>query len=328
MNPYLIARKIIQAVVLVVLTVILVYVIYRLMPGNPAELFLFSAKSKNISPAVQQHILESLGLAGGKWNFENFLIYLRDMFTFNFGYDYFQQQSVLQIIEYRMPYTLFLLGTAAAFSFIIGLPVGILATWFRGKKKEAAINTSSLILSSIPFFILGVLVYIYFVAYLKMFPVTSNFDFADLGQLYNPQILIYVLQRIALPLITLIIVEAAGHVLTMRAAMVSILGEDFITTARAKGVPEGKIMFRHAARNAMIPVSTRMALEFALLTSGAVIVEIIFSYPGIGNQLFQATLLSDYPLSEGALFIIALVVISAYSIIDFVHAWLDPRISL
>ncbi len=328
MNPYLVARKIIQAVVLIVLTVVLVYIIYRLMPGNPAELFLFSAKQKNISPAVQQHILASLGLAGGKWNFENFLIYLRDMFTFNFGYDYFQQQSVLQIIEYRMPFTLFLLGTAAVFSFIIGLPVGILATWFRGKKKEAAINTTSLILSSIPFFILGVLVYIYFVAYLKLFPVTASFDFADLGQLYNPQVLGYVLQRIALPLLSLIVVEAAAHVLTMRAAMVSILGEDFITTARAKGVPEGRIMFRHAARNAMIPVSTRMALEFALLTSGAVIVEIIFSYPGIGNQLFQATLLADYPLSEGALFIIALVVIITYSIIDFVHAWLDPRISL
>lgn len=328
MNPYLIARKIVQAVILIVLTVVLVYVIYRLMPGNPAELFLFSAKSKSVSQAEQQQILARLGLAGGKWNFANFLIYLRDMFTFNFGYDYFQQSSVLQIIEYRMPYTIFLLGTAAVFSFIVGLPVGILATWFRGKKKEAAINTGSLVLSSIPYFILGVLIYIYFVAYLRWFPVTSSFTFDNLYHLYNPSVLASVLLKIALPLVSLIVVEAAAHVLTMRAAMVSILGEDFITTARAKGVPEGRIMFRHAARNAMIPVSTRMALEFALLTSGAVIVEIIFSYPGIGNELFQATLLSDYSLSEGALYVIALVVIAAYSIIDFIHAWLDPRISI
>ncbi len=328
MNPYLIARKIIQATVLIILTVVLVYVIYRLMPGDPAALFLFSAKSKGASPAEQQRILISLGLAGGKWNFENFLIYLKDMFTFNFGFDFYQQQSVLQILEYRMPFTLFLLGTAAVVSFIVGLPVGIVATWFRGKRREAAINTVSLILSSIPFFILGILVYVYFVAYLRLFPVTSSFNIHELSYLYEPNVLMYVLGRIALPLITLIVVESAAHALTMRASMVSILGEDFITTARAKGVPEGRIMFHHAARNAMIPVSTRMALEFALLTSGAVIVEIIFSYPGVGNVLFQATLLEDYPLSEAALFVIALVVIAAYSIIDFIHAWLDPRVSV
>lgn len=328
MNPYLIGRKIIQAVILIILTVVFVYIIFRLMPGNPAELFLFGAKQKGISPAQQKQILNSLGLSGGKWNFKNFLIYLRDMFTFNFGKDYFQQASVSQIISTRMPYTLFLLGTAAVLSFIVGLPVGIMATWFRGKKKEAAINTTSLILNSIPFFILGALVYIYFVAYLKIFPVTSSFNLNDLYRFYEPSVLAYLFSRIALPLITLLIIEAAGHALTMRAAMVSILGEDFITTARAKGVPEGRIMFRHAARNAMIPVSTRMALEFALLTSGAVIVEIIFSIPGIGNALFQATLQEDYPLSEAALFLIAITVIVAYSIIDFIHAWLDPRISL
>ncbi|MEM2058975.1 MAG: ABC transporter permease, partial [Thermoproteota archaeon] len=141
----------------------------------------------------------------------------------------------------------------------------------------------------------------------------------------NPLGVIYYL---FLPLVTLIVIEGASHLLTTRAAMVSTLGEDFIMTARAKGVREGNIMFHHAARNAMIPISTRMALELALLMSGAVVVEIIFSYPGIGHLLYNATLELDYPLAEGALFIISLVTIITYSLVDFIHAWLDPRIKL
>ncbi|MBX8638695.1 MAG: ABC transporter permease, partial [Thermoplasmata archaeon] len=159
------------------------------------------------------------------------------------------------------------------------------------------------------------------------FPVTSGFSPSYFHQ-FTFASFEYILYKMSLPLISLVVVELAAHVLTMRAAMVSVLGEDYIATARAKGVPERTIMFHHAARNAMIPVSTRMALEFALLTSGAVIVEIIFSWPGIGHKLYEATLTEDYPLSEGALFVISIIVIIAYSIIDFIHAWLDPRISL
>jgi len=135
-----------------------------------------------------------------------------------------------------------------------------------------------------------------------------------------------VLRTIAIPLVSLFLIGAAGHLITMRATMVSILGEDFITTARAKGVKEKDILRKHAARNALIPVSTRMALEFALILSGALIVDIIFTYPGIGFYLYEATLKEDYPLIEAATFMISVITIFAYLIIDYVHAWLDPRI--
>ncbi len=327
MNPYLMARKAIQIVVLTVLMAVILFVIFRLMPGNPAELFLIGAKGKNLSKHELAAIEASLGLSGGKWNFDNFLIYMKDMFTFNFGYDYYRQESVWQVVSTAMPYTLLLLGTAAVLSFVFGLPIGIVATWVRGKRSEGLINTASLVLNSIPYFVLAILLYLYFVAYYRLFPVRSGFTSYYLTHISLSDIE-YVLYHMALPLISLIIIETAAHILTMRAAMVSVLGEDFITTARAKGVPERAIMFHHAARNAMIPVSTRMALEFALLTSGAVIVEIIFSWPGIGHKLYNATLLEDYPLSEGALFVISLIVILVYSTLDFIHAWIDPRISL
>ncbi len=327
MNPYLIARKVVQVVSLVLLMAVLLYVIFRLMPGNPVDIFLASAKHTNATAAEKQALLAQLGLQGGKWSVTGFERYMVDMFTLNFGYDYFRQTPVWTLLATALPYTLILLGSATAISYAVGLPLGVVATSARGKASEGAIVTSGLILNSIPYFILAVLLYLYFVIYDPIAPVRATFPLSDLTQLTAAH-LTTVVMNLALPITTLAVIEAAANLLTMRAAMVSVLGEDFILTARAKGVPEGSIMFRHAARNAMIPVSTRMALEFALIASGAVITEIIYSYPGVGYLIFYAIQNLDYPLAEGALFIISLIVILTYSTLDFIHAWLDPRIRL
>lgn len=327
MNPYLIVRKVIQDAILVVLMAVVLFVVYRLMPGNPAELLLFGAKKAGLSPQRLLAVEAQLGLLGGKWNFANFIIYMKDMFTFNFGYDYFRSLSVWAIIESALPFTLLLFGFAAVVSFLIGIPLGILTSWFRGTKKEGSLVSSGTILNAIPFFVLAILLIVYFAAKYPVFPVRSSFPLTYITQPSIPHIekIIYYM---ALPTITLVVIEAAGHLLTTRAAMVGTLGEDFIMTAKAKGVTQGNIMFHHAARNAMIPISTRMALEFALLMSGAVVVEIIFSWPGMGHLLYNATLTLDYPLAEGALFVISLITIITYSMVDFIHAWLDPRIRL
>lgn len=327
MNPYLIIRKVIQDAILVVLMAVVLFVVYRLMPGNPAELLLFGAKKAGLSPQRLIAVEAQLGLIGGKWNFANFITYMKDMFTFNFGYDYFRSLSVWAIIESALPFTLLLFGFAAIVSFLIGIPLGILTSWFRGTKKEGSLVSSGTILNAIPFFVLAILLIVYFAAKYPVFPVRSSFPLTYITQPSIPHIekIIYYM---ALPTITLVVIEAAGHLLTTRAAMVGTLGEDFIMTAKAKGVTQGNIMFHHAARNAMIPISTRMALEFALLMSGAVVVEIIFSWPGMGHLLYNATLTLDYPLAEGALFVISLITIITYSLVDFIHAWLDPRIRL
>ena len=326
MNPYLIVRKVIQTVALVLLMAVILFVIFRLMPGNPAELFLIS--SRKAGSAAELAALErQLGLSGGKWNFHNFVTYMYDILTFHFGYDYYRQATVWYLISIAIPYTLLLLGTAVVLSYLIGLPLGIVTTWFRGKKTEGALVTSGLVLSSIPYFVLAIILFLYFVVKFQWAPVAAGFPLSDVvtpgwGNFVT------IIYHLALPLVTLTVIGAAGNLLVMRAAMVSILGQDFILTARAKGVTEGAIMFRHAARNAMIPVSTQMALSFALVVSGALITEIIYSYPGVGNLTYTAILDLDYPLAEGAFFIISLITILAYAGIDFIHAWLDPRISI
>ena len=324
MNAFVAVRKLIQGVVLLFLVAIIIFVIFRLMPGNPADLILLSLKSKP-TLAQKQALLQQFGLQNGKWSYQAFTTFMYDMFTAHWGYDFYIGTTVSQIIFTALPYTLVLVGSAAVLGWVFGIPLGITTTRLRGRKSETAILTSSLIVSSIPYLVLAVLLYLYLVAFLHWFPVTGYFSFTELE---HPTLfsVLSVMRSIAIPLVSLFLIGAAGHLITMRATMVSILGEDFITTARAKGVREKDILRKHAARNALIPVSTRMALEFALILSGALIVDIIFSYPGIGYYLYEATLKEDYPLIEAATFMIAIVTIVAYLIVDYVHAWLDPRI--
>ena len=323
MNAFVAVRKLIQGVVLLFLVAIIIFIIFRLMPGNPADLILLSLKSKP-TLAQKQALLQQFGLQNGKWSYQAFTTFMYDMFTAHWGYDFYIGTTVSQIIFTALPYTLVLVGSAAVLGWVFGIPLGITTTRLRGRKSETAILTSSLIVSSIPYLVLAVLLYLYLVAFLHWFPVTGYFSFTELE---HPTLfsVLSVMRSIAIPLVSLFLIGAAGHLITMRATMVSILGEDFITTARAKGVREKDILRKHAARNALIPVSTRMALEFALILSGALIVDIIFSYPGIGYYLYEATLKEDYPLIEAATFMIAIVTIVAYLIVDYVHAWLDPR---
>ncbi len=326
MNVYVMGRKALQGIILVVLVAIIIFIVFRLMPGNPADLFLYSLKNKPTA-AEKEHILAQLGLANGKWSYQDFVTYMSDTFTLNFGTDYFYGENVWTIISIALPYTLILVGTAAVLGWVIGIPLGITTTRLRNRKPEPVLLTGGLILSSIPYLIIAVMLFLYFIADLGWFPNPAYFEWTQLSS-PTPSSVFYVFRVLFLPLASLFVVGAAGHLITMRATMVSILGEDFITTARAKGVPEKQILRRHAARNAMIPVSTRMALEIALIVSGAILVDIVFSYPGIGYWLYEAVLHEDYPLSEAGSFMIAVISVGTYLIIDYIHAWLDPRIRI
>ncbi len=327
-DKYLLLRKIAQGASLVVAMSLIVFVIFRLMPGNPAELLIKSYTRGQLTVQQKLAIKESLGLAGGKWTLSNFDNYMYQMYTFHFGLDYTHPgRTVAGEIADALPFTLILIGTTAILSFALGIPLGVMVSRIRGGKKEGAILTISLILTSIPYFILGVFLFLYFTVYIRAFPIKT---IIPLSYIYQPTLSsIYIIIRaMFLPFLSLLIVEATGHMITMRASMVSTLGEDHIITARAKGVPERSILRKHAARVAMIPVTTRMALELSALMSGSLIVAIIFDWPGMGPLLYHAVLEEDYPLTEASTFIIALLTIFAYSITDYIQAWLDPRIQI
>ncbi|WP_337860637.1 ABC transporter permease [Ferroplasma sp.] len=329
MNPFIIVRKVIQSVVLVLFVVVILYVLLRLMPGNPAELYIHSLRHP--TPTAIHAIYKEYGInPNNKFSLTEFIIYFKDMFTFHFGVSLSNlNDPVISLIDAALPYTLIIFGVAAVGSFIIGIPLGILTAFIRGKKSEAPIITGATILNSIPFFAMAIVVYLVLVVYLPYFPTTvAHFRLAPL--LSHPTLGEFekMVHYFAMPILTIMVIEVMGHLLTMRSIMVSTLGEDYIKTAEAKGVSNSGIMLHHAARNAMVPESTRMALEFAFLMSGAVVTEIIFGVPGMGRLLYTNTLDENYTVIEAGLFILSLVVIITYSIIDFIHAWLDPRVKV
>jgi peptide/nickel transport system permease protein len=329
MNPFIVVRKVLQAVFLILFVVVILYVLLRLMPGNPAALYIHSLKHP--TPTAIAAIYKEYGInPKNKFSLTEFIIYFKDMFTFNFGVSFSDRSAtVLSLIDSALPYTLIIFGVAAVGSFIIGIPLGILTAFLRKKKPEAPIMATATILNSIPFFAMAIMVYILLVVIYPVFPTTvAHFRIAPLFS--HPTLALFdkMLYYFAMPIITILFIEVMGHLLTMRSIMVSTLGEDYIKTAKAKGVKESRIMFHHAARNAMVPESTRMALEFAFLMSGAVVTEIIFGVPGMGRLLYTNTLDENYPVIQAALFILSIIVIIAYSSIDFIHSWLDPRVKV
>jgi peptide/nickel transport system permease protein len=321
MNVYLLIRKIFQALSLVLIMTVITFVVFRLMPGNPG-LFAERGLPKTLNAKAREAYLASLGLQNGKFSLVDFETYLYQMFTFHWGKDLLHPgQTVYGEIAAALPYTMVLIVSTALLSFALGIPLGIFVTRLRGTKKEGGILTGSLILNSVPYFIIGILMWLYIGLYLRWLPFNANvtLSFSNIPE---------ILKAMAMPFISLLIIETTGHMITMRAAMVSTLGEDHITTARAKGVPEHSILRKHAARIAVIPVTTRLALQISFLISGSLIVAIIFNWPGMGPLLYNAVIQEDYPLSEASTFVISLLTILSYSLVDYIHAWLDPRIKV
>jgi peptide/nickel transport system permease protein len=327
MNVFIAVRKAVQAVVMVLFVVVILYIALRLMPGNPAALFIHSLRHPN--PTTIAAIYKKYGInPNNKFALSAFIIYFKDMFTFHFGYSFTNfSDPVISLINNALPYTLIIFGVAAVGSFILGIPLGIVTAFIRGKKAEHPILAAATILNSIPFFAMAIVFYLLFIVIFPYFPTTvAHFRLAALfahPTIHNFMLMIH---YFALPILVIMAIEVMGHLLTMRSIMVSTLGEDYIKTAEAKGVSKSGIMFHHAARNAMVPESTRMALEFAFLMSGAVVTEIIFGVPGMGRLIYTNTLDENYPVIQAALFILAIVVIITYESVDFIHMWLDPRV--
>ena len=225
--------------------------------------------------------------------------------------------------------TLLLFGTATILSVLIGIGGGVLLAWFRGSRGELAAIVSSLFFYSMPIFWFGLILLFVFAYTLRLFPFGQ---FGGVDAFGNPLTgLAYikdVLWHMALPLANLVILNFAGYVLLMRNSLLEVLGEDFVTVARAKGLKERTVMYKHAARNAMLPVTTVTAIAMATVISGGVLTETIFSWPGMGFYFVTRTLFQDFPAVQGAFFILALLTVLGNVVADVAYAFLDPRVRL
>lgn len=257
---------------------------------------------------------------------QQFVKYVLSLFTGNMGYSFYTRRPVVSELMERLPNTIILLGTSTVLVIALGLAIGLLVAMKRESKIDTAVVSTSVFLNSFPSFFLGLLLLLFLGYYFRLFPTA--------GTVSRPvpkdpvRYIADYLWHLALPLLTQVIIGVGGYALFIRSLFITQLGEDYIVTARAKGVDERKIMTKHVLRNVLPPIITTIALALPGIVSGAVITETIFSWYGVGRWLFEASLQFDYPVVQAVLFIsVVLTVISLY-IADIIIAIVDPRVRL
>lgn len=322
LREYLLKRTI-QIIITLIVILVMLFLMFRLMPGDPAAMIM----NPKFTPEQRQQLLHQFGLDKSLW--EQFLLYMGNMLTGNLGISFYYSKPVADIIAIKIGPTLLLFGTAMVLAYILGILIGAVMAWRRGSKGEVAGIVVSLFFYSMPLFWFALIMLWFFASQIPIFPIRGLGGVDKFGRpLPGFDAVVDILYHLTLPLMTLTIASLAGNILLMRNSMLDTLAEDYIITARAKGIPDRRIMYRHAARNAMLPVITSFAMGLGFIVSGGVLTETIFSWPGMGRALVQATLSYDYPLVQGVFYLIAILVLIFNALADVLYAYLDPRVRL
>jgi peptide/nickel transport system permease protein len=329
LRAYLV-KRVIYTVILVAFVIVLNWIIFQAMPGVSGNLYAVLGQSR-IPPGAFARQVALYGL--DQPPLTRFVDYVRNMLTFNFGTSIQYNAPVTsELIDTgRLSNTLLLLGTSTVFALVIGTVIGILTSRKRGTASDNFWVTSSLTAFSLPSFFVGILLIFIFAVALNWLPAggthPNSWDVAS--QNLKPSLLMQYLVQLEylfLPALTLTLISYGGFLLLTRATMMEALSEDYILTARAKGLSDRAVLFKHAFRNASLPVITNAALSFGFILSGAIITETIFNWPGLGLWLYNAIFYKDYPVMQALFYIIALSVIAANFVSDILYGVVDPRI--
>ncbi|MBM3599095.1 MAG: ABC transporter permease [Alphaproteobacteria bacterium] len=316
-----IALRLLQAIVVIAVMSFVIYGLIGLMPGDPIDVMVSS--NPNLTPDDARRLKALYGL--DRPIHERYGAWAAAALGGDLGYSRAFGQPVLSVIGPRLLNTLQIMGLAFALSLAIALPAGVLAARYPGSLADRWINLACFAGISLPTFWLALILMLIFAVMLNLLPAggmaTVGAPLAGWAWLADR------LKHLILPVATLALVNIAGYTRYLRAAMIETLGEDYIRTARAKGVPERVVLWRHALRNALLPVVTIVALEMGVLFSGALVTETMFAYPGMGKLIYDAILGNDFNLALAGLLMATLVTLIANLAADLAYAWLDPRIA-
>ena len=299
------------------------FLIPRLMPGDPAQI-MFARFKGEMNPVAIAALRETFGLTDAPM-WMQYLSYLEHLFRGDMGISvsYFPE-PVVNVIATGLSWSIFLAGSALIISFLLGTALGALAAWRRGGLLDSVAPPLLSLLGAFPYFWMAMLALFLFGFGLGWFPLWHAYPEGTSPGLNLP-FLAGALYHAALPAATIVIASLGGWMLAMRNTMVGVLGSDYITYARARGLSPRRVLIRYAARNALLPNITGFGMAFGFVLGGALLTEIIFSYPGQGYLLIQAVRAQDYPLMQGLFLTITLAVLGANWLVDIVTLVLDPR---
>lgn len=317
-------KKIVQAVVTLFAIMIFNFFLFRVWsPGDPVS-FLTRGQGANITEAERQALIHNYGLDKSTWG--QLTEYVKDTLAGDLGQSsFYQGEAVTSVFLRFLKPTLLLVGLSTIASIILGIWMGIRSGWRRGSFFDRSSMISSLVLYSMPEFWLGMLLLLLFSTALHWFPTggrisTNASDLSTMGYVLD------VANHVFLPALTLALAYLGEFYIVMRSSLLDVLGEDYITTARAKGVPERLVLNRHAVRNALLPTVTLIALSFGYVIGGAITVEVVFSYQGLGLLTYTSIVGKDYWVLQGLFLFFSAAVIAFNLISDLVYAYLDPRV--
>ncbi len=322
MKEYIVKRILYSLMTLFAVATIL-FIMFRMMPGDPTAQVISPA----LDEASQRRMKEAFGLDLPLW--QQYFVYLKNLVTFEWGRSFTSSERVFDILVYRLWNTLLLMAAGMVLTFGFGIVLGMLMAWRRNGPLDVGGSLVALIFQSAPPFITGLLLLIVLSYRLDLFPTggmnsPGNRPEDVLSFIFSSDFL----HHLVLPTITITAYFLATPMLIMRDSMLEILGSDFIEFAKAKGLAPRVVMVRHAARNALLAVVTVSSILLGFAIGGQVIVESVFSWPGMGLLMVEAAASHDYPVAQGAFLMLAALVIFLNLIADISYGYLDPRIKV
>ncbi len=313
MRRFLLARLGGMAVVLA-LVAVLVFILTRAAPGDPVAVLLGDQATADDIARVQKVYGLDRSLP------EQFVLWLRELARGNLGDSIFLQRPVTQALWERAEPTTLLSLLAVAIATLIGVPGGIVSAVFRGRLVDQVFTGFAMLGASVPSFWFGLVLMQIFAVSLGWFPVSG---YGEPGASLAAR-----LHCLVLPAAVLGVLNSALILRFTRASMLDVLGEDYVRTARAKGLPESRVVLKHALRNALVPIVTVIGLTVALMIGGAVVTETVFGLPGVGNLVVSAVTRRDYPVIQGALLVVAGIYVVINFLIDLLYTVVDPRVKV
>jgi peptide/nickel transport system permease protein len=303
MIKYIIKKLILMIPVLIGLTV-LIFLILHLSPGNPVDMIV----GPNAPPEVYARVERDLGL--DKPLLTQYLIFIRNAVKGDLGTSILQKRPVVEMIKQRFPVTLELGFWGLILSFIIAVPTGIVAAINRDKNVDYISMAIALLGISVPSFFLGLMLLYFFAFRMNMFPISGYGTW----------------RHLVLPVITIGLTDAAVTARMVRSSMLEVLSQDYVRTARAKGILENKVIYKHALKNALIPIITLLGMRIGWIMGGSVILEMVFNRQGLGRLMVNAIFSRDYPVVQGSMLVLTTAVLLGNLLADILYAIVDPRI--
>ncbi len=330
-----IVKKVIFAIITLMVVLVFNFFLFRVLPGDPVRLLF---RNPRLTRQVQAQLRVQFGLDKPVWiNVDKlragdlsgaldsqFTAYVSNLLQGDLGTSFDNREDVGQLLSERVWRTVVLVFAGEALAILIGAGVGLIAAWKRGEAIDAAALIIGLLMWALPTFFLGIILLILARGVLPSGGMVTP-GYADEG---TATYWLDVAKHLILPTITLAVVSASGYMLIMRSSVVEVLAEDYILTAKAKGMSNWQVLRDHALKNAMLPMVTIVALSLGTIVAGAIQIETVFSWPGIGRLIYDAVAKQDYPVLQGAFLLLAVSVILTNLLADVLYSVLDPRVKL